>query len=66
MNIGFLAVDIDLTLIWTVQTVEDIHQSRFSGPVLTEESENCPLFKGQIDMVICKAARESFPYAAKL
>ena len=58
-----LAVQADLTLVRVVEAVEDVHEGRLAGAVLTEQRVNLSLAQVEIDVVVRhdpgKALRDS-------
>ena len=61
-----LAVDANFSLVFTIQSIENIHQRRFARAVLAEETMNLALFQIEIDMVVSQDTWESFGDAGGL
>ncbi|CRH72583.1 Uncharacterised protein [Chlamydia trachomatis] len=45
-------VDEDLPLVGLVESVEDVHERRFSGAVLSEEGVNPSFLDGEVNVVV--------------
>ena len=61
-----LAVQPDLALVGLVQPVEDVHQRRLAGAVLTEQRVNLAARQFEVDMVVGDDARERLDDPAHL
>ena len=61
-----LAVQQQLTRVGPVQAVEDVHQRRLSGAVLTEQRVHLAAAHIEIDVVVGDGARELLPDPAHL
>ena len=66
LNFGRATVEKDLTLIRLVQSVEDIHQRRLAGAVLSEQSVDFAFMQVKIYMIVSEDAGKAFGDALSL
>jgi hypothetical protein len=56
----------DPTLIWTMQSIQNIHEGRFSGAILANHGMNLSLSHVQRNLVVCDNAGKTFGNVVKL
>ena len=42
----------DLTRVGSVEPIEDVHEGRFAGAVLSQQRQDLPLIEGQVDAIV--------------
>ena len=54
------ASDVDLPLVGRVEAVEDVHQGRLPGTVLTQQGVDLSLLQGEVNVVVGQDAGKGF------
>jgi hypothetical protein len=66
LNFNTIPAHNHLTLIGSVQAIEDIHEGRFARTIFTQEGMDLPLVKIEINLVVGKYTRETLRYSTQL
>ncbi|MMZ66351.1 hypothetical protein D1872_288400 [compost metagenome] len=60
INLNRFPTDLNRTFIRLIQAKQNIHQSRFTGTILAEQSMNLPFTQRQTNRIICHNAGKTF------
>ena len=65
-EVNRFAIDQNFATVGVIQAEEHIHQSRFAGAVLAEETVNLSGFNDEVDGVICGEGSKAFGDTSEL